>query len=105
MERIGVAVGHLPNAYPFAASSALLTAADDVLFESSETGSLPDEGEAETHPRQQMSNRQLVEAKNNDSIFRELYTSLTDKAILAYEACAKVNSIIRLRTDLAALAL
>jgi hypothetical protein len=105
VERIGVAVGHLPDAYPFAASSALLTAADDVLFESSETGSLPDEGEAVPHPRQQMSNRQLVEARNDNTVFRELYTTLTKKAILAYEACAKVNSIIRLRTDLAALAL
>jgi hypothetical protein len=105
VERIGVAVGHLPNAYPFAASSALLTVAHDVLFESSETGSLPDEGEKETYPRQQMSNKQLVQAKTDAKVFRELYTTLTKKAILAYEACGKVNSIIRLKTDLAALAL
>jgi hypothetical protein len=105
VERIGVAVGHLPNAYPFAAASALLTIADDVLFESSETGSLPDEGEADSHPRQQISNTQLVQAKNDAEVFRELYTTLTKKAILAYEACGKINSIIRLKTDLAALAL
>lgn len=105
MERIGVAVGHLPNTYPFAASSALLTVADDVLFESSETGSLPDEGEMEPHSRQQMSNRQLVQARDDAEVFRELYTTLTKKAIMAYEACGKVNSIIRLKTDLAALAL
>ena len=79
--------------------------ADDVLFESSETGSLPDEGEKESYPRQQMSNKQLVQAKNDAKVFRELYTTLTKKAILAYEACGKVNSIIRLKTDLAALAL
>ena len=105
VERMGVAVGHLPNAYPFAASSALLTVADDVLFESSETGSLPDEEQTQAHPRQQMSNTQLVQAKNDIEVFRDLYMTLTKKAILAYEACGKVNSIIRLRTDLAALAL
>jgi hypothetical protein len=105
VERIGVAVGHLPDTYPFAASTALLTATDDVLFESSETGSQPDEAETETQPRPQMSNRQLVEAKTDAQKFRDLYISLTEKAIAAYEACGKVNSIIRLRTDLAALAL
>ena len=52
-----------------------------------------------------MSNKQLVQAKNDANVFMELYTTLTKKAILAYEACGKVNSIIRLKTDLAALAL
>ena len=52
-----------------------------------------------------MSNKQLVQAKNDAEVFKELYTTLTKKAILAYEACGKVNSIIRLKTDLAALAL
>jgi hypothetical protein len=105
VERIGVAAGHLPNAYPFAASSALLSAADDVLFESSETGSLPDEPEAEVHARAKISNAQLVHAMADVTAFRALYISLTEKAILAYEACGKINSLVRLRTDLAALAL
>lgn len=100
-----MAAEHLPNAYPFAAASALLLATDDVLFESSETGSLPDEPEAEVHPRPRLSNAQLVKAMEDAGEFRKLYISLTEKAILAYEACGKVNSIIRLRTDLAALAL
>jgi hypothetical protein len=37
--------------------------------------------------------------------FRNLYLSMTKKALLAYEACGKVNSVVRLKADLAALAL
>jgi hypothetical protein len=36
---------------------------------------------------------------------QSLYSALTIRAISAYEACVKTNSIIRLRADLAALAL
>lgn len=100
-----MAAGHLPNAYPFAAAAALLEPTDDVLFESSETGSNPDQGDVEPYKRGDISNTELIEAKMDVTKFRAFYTSLTKKAILAYEACGKINSVIRLKTDLAALAL
>lgn len=100
-----MAAGHLPDDYPFAAATALLDVADDVLFESSETGSNPDQAEPELFKRAEISNTQLIEAKNDSAKFRSLYISLTKKAIQAYEACGKVNSVIRLKTDLAALSL
>lgn len=105
VERLGVAAGHLPDEYPFAAATALLEPTDDVLFESSETGSNPDQPDTEVYKRGEISNTQLIEAKRDAVKFRTLYTNLTKKAILAYEACGKVNSVVRLKLDLAALAL
>jgi hypothetical protein len=104
VERIGVAVGHLPNEYPFAQSSAPTLANDDVLFESSETGST-DEPEQPTSDKQQLSSQQLLAAIANKANFQALYTTLTKRAMAAYEACHKANSVIRLKADLAALAL
>ncbi|ORX34725.1 trafficking protein particle complex subunit 10 [Kockovaella imperatae] len=103
-ERIGVASGHLPNVYPFAPSSALSTAADNVLFESSESGST--NGEAvHSEPRSTLSNRLLLDAMKDTRTYREMYAHLTRKAVSAYEACGKHNSVIRLKADLATLAL
>lgn len=106
VERLGVAAGHLPNEYPFAAAAALLGPPDDdVLFESSETGSNPDESEIVPDKRGEISNTQLIEAKRDPVVFASLYVNLTKKAIMAYEACGKINSVIRLNTDLVALSL
>lgn len=104
VERIGVAVGHLPNEYPFAQSSAPTLVNDDVLFESSDTGS-NDEREPQSEVKQQLSSQQLLAAIANQANFLALYTTLTKRAMVAYEACHKANSVIRLKADLAALAL
>ncbi|CAD6587142.1 MAG: hypothetical protein TREMPRED_004669, partial [Tremellales sp. Tagirdzhanova-0007] len=107
VERIGIASGHLPNVYPFIQSSALVLSSDDVLFESSDNG-MDDDKPAqfdEVPPRMTISNRQLIEAMGDVTKFRNLYLTHTKKAILAYEACGKVNSVLRLKADLAGLAL
>ena len=104
VERIGVAVGHLPNEYPFAQSSAPTLVNDDVLFESSDTGS-NDEREPQSEIKQNLSSQQLLAAIANKANFLALYTTLTKRAMIAYEACHKANSVIRLKADLAALAL
>lgn len=95
----------MPNEYPFAAAAALLEPSDDVLFESSETGSNPDQSDVVPDKRGEISNTQLIEAKRDSAVFASLYVNLTKKAIMAYEACGKINSVIRLKTDLVALAL
>jgi len=102
-----VACGHLPDIYPFFQSSALINTSDDVLFESSDNGM---DGEAPTGndepaTRPSVSNQQLVEAMADVIQFRNLYLSLTKKAMMAYEACGKANSVLRLEADLAGLAL
>ena len=107
VERIGVASGHLPNVYPFTQSSTLVVSSDDVLFESSDDGM---DGEKpaqsdEIPARKMVSSKQLVEAMADVTKFRTLYLTQTKKAILAYEACGKINSVIRLKADLAGLAL
>lgn len=108
VERIGVAANHLPSTYPFLAAAGLATQSDDVLFESSDNG-LSDEDDAEDDTiqpeRLKLSNKQLVEAMSDVKKFRNLYLGMTKKAMSAYEACGKVNSVIRLKADLAALAL
>lgn len=82
-----------------------MTPTDDVLFESSSVdGSDPADEEA-VAPRAGISNHQLTEALGDVQKFRGLYLALTKKAILAYEQCGKANSVIRLKADLAALAL
>lgn len=50
-------------------------------------------------------NSKLAEAIQDAAKLRALYTSTTKAALAAYEACGKVNSGIRLKVDLAALAL
>lgn len=95
----------MPNEYPFAAAAALLEPSDDVLFESSETGSEPDETPVDPYKRGEITNAQLIEAKKDAGKFEDLYINFTKKAIMAYEACGKINSVIRLKIDLAALAL
>lgn len=56
-------------------------------------------------PRQAISSLQLVEAMGDVSKFRNIYLTLTKKAIVAYEACGKINSVLRLKADIAGLAL
>jgi hypothetical protein len=105
VERIGVSSGHLPNEYPFAPATTPSPALDDVLFESSDNG-LSDHPDEEGLPeRPDLSNSQLLEAIANKDNFLALYQTLTKRAIAAYEACNKANSTIRLKADLAALAL
>ena len=102
-----MACGHLPDVYPFKASSALVTSSDDILFESSDNGSDNDapQGAEVPPPGRSISNSQLLEAMEDVSKFRNLFVTLTKKTIMAYEACGKANSILRLKADLAGLAL
>jgi hypothetical protein len=106
VERIGIAAGHLPDQYPFSQASTPDLANDDVLFESSDNGQ-SDFSDDETAPteRHSLSNPQLIDAIADGNNFRALYSTLTKRAIVAYDSCNKANSIIRLKTDLAALAL
>lgn len=107
VERIGVSVGHLPSAYPFLPPSGLAMQTDDVLFESSDNGLSDDGHDAEiaAHARPTLSNRQLVDAMGDVKKYQNLYLGMTKKAMLAYEACGKVNSVVRLKADLVALAM
>jgi hypothetical protein len=73
------------------------------LFESSDNG-LSDDADVDTG-RLVLSNKQLAEAMSDVKKFRNLYLGMTKKAMSAYEACGKVNSVVRLKADLAALAL
>ncbi|RXK36754.1 hypothetical protein M231_05989 [Tremella mesenterica] len=104
VERIAVSAGHLPDIYPFSPTQPLVTAQEDVLFESSDAG-ISDSAQADDHPRPVLSNQPFIEALADETKCRNLYLTLTKKAIMAYEACGKVNSVIRLKADLAALAL
>ncbi|WVF66156.1 hypothetical protein IAT40_000896 [Kwoniella sp. CBS 6097] len=111
VERIGVSAGHLPPIYPFnPASSPYPSTAQELLFESSSNGLSDDEELAHSPQHAQekrpvLSNEQIIEAQQNESNCRALYLGLTRKTVKAYEACGKVNSVIRLKADLAALAL
>lgn len=100
-----MACGHLPDEYPFAASSTPAPALDDVLFESSDNGMSDSPAMDTEQPRPSLSNRQLLEAMANKGNFNALYIALTKRAIAAYDACHKANSTVRLHADLAALAL
>jgi hypothetical protein len=81
----------------------LIAETDDVLFESSDNGEDSEDDIDST--RAVLSNRQLVEAMSDVKKFRNLYLGMTKKAMSAYEACGKVNSAIRLKADLVALAM
>ncbi|ORY22633.1 hypothetical protein BCR39DRAFT_551248 [Naematelia encephala] len=105
VERIGVATRRLPDVYPFSPPTALVVPTDDVLFESSDAGMSDQEESEPPVSRPNMSNRQLLDAVDDETKFRTLYLNLTNKAIMAYEACGKINSVIRPKTDLVALAL
>jgi hypothetical protein len=110
VERIGVSAGHLPSAYPFLAPTGLASQSDDVLFESSDNGLSDDDDDEQTgdegqSDRARLSNQQLVDAMGDVKKFRNLYLGMTKKAMSAYEACGKVNSVVRLKADMAALAL
>jgi hypothetical protein len=113
VERIGVACGHLPDTYPFSQATAIIPLADDVLFEtfdvdmdgSDDPSGPADDIKSSSRPRLTISNPQLLDAQADFAKFRNLYLNLTKRAILAYEACGKANSVIRLKADLAALAL
>lgn len=103
VERIGVGAGHLPNRYPFQPTATVTPAADDVLFEdSAENGDAKEP--AETKPRPPLTNRTIIYALESPEAFKALYEDLTRSALSAYEACGKLNSAIRLKVDLAALA-
>lgn len=107
IERIGVMTGNLPNKYPFQPILSL----DGKLSEIS----LKDEDEAQPQstpknkdsplPKPPLSNEVLVGALQSQESFLQLFANLTEQALAAYEACGKVNSAVRLKTDLAALSM
>lgn len=107
VERIAVAAGHLPDQYPFAASKPLVTTQEDVLFESSDNGlsDTEDTPDGIHHELLRLSNPPIVDALSDGAKCQALYVHLTKKAIMAYEACGKINSVVRLKADLAGLAL
>jgi hypothetical protein len=105
VERIGVACGHLPNEYPFSPPSTHSQSSDDVLFESSDAGLSDTTPSSPSSLRPLISSLPILEAISNPQSLHNLYLNLTQKTIAAYEACGKTNSIIRLRADLAGLAL
>lgn len=105
-----MACGHLPDSYPFSPSTMIIPQSDDVLFETfdaddSEVPEAASTGTAPSRPRSTISNQHLLDAKSDPGRFRNLYLTLTKKAIQAYDACGKANSVIRLKADLVALAL
>lgn len=105
VERIGVATGKLPDRYPFKAAVDVADADDDVLFASSETGSVVNPDAEPASPRPTLSNQTFVDAIKNTEVYLTLYEELCRRALQAYQACGKINSMIRIKTDLAALAL
>ncbi|TXT05006.1 hypothetical protein VHUM_03826 [Vanrija humicola] len=103
VERIGVGAGHLPDRYPFQPTAIVAAPPDAVLFEDSAEngdGRTP----AEIKPRPTLTNRTIIYALESPEAFKALYADLTRSALSAYEACGKLNSAIRLKVDLAALA-
>ncbi|WVN90958.1 uncharacterized protein L203_106203 [Cryptococcus depauperatus CBS 7841] len=105
VERLGVSLGHLPNAYPFQPPSTLLPfQQSSILFdEASVSSSVPP---SPTVPRRQrISNNLLSESISDHAKFLELYKDLTDKAQKAHVKFGKIGSSIRLKADLSALAL
>lgn len=97
VERLGVAVGHLPDRYPFSRSK-------DLTPESlqSEEGA---NDETSSNSRASLSNKTITAAIESKEKFLELYKKLTNEALDAYQACGKGNSAVRLKADLAALAM
>lgn len=63
------------------------------------------QGDGDKSGRAKPSNPHFVDALSDESRFRALYLASTRKAMAAYEACGKLNSVIRLKTDLVALAM
>lgn len=98
VERIGVATGYLPDQYPFRRTKSLFPppkvplGSDDKPLETSTT--MPP-----------LSNQTFIAALGSREAYLDLYSKLTTDALEAYAACGKVNSAVRLKTDLAALAL
>lgn len=95
-ERIGVDVGFLPQTYPFKAAAAPHNS--DMLFSKPAADGV-------AYSDKPLSNQVFVEALKSKDDYIRLYIDLTNQALQAYEACGKVNSAVRLKADLAALAL
>jgi len=99
VERIGVATGHLPDIYPFSRIKDLAPMPKTPIGEDGQP--IPKHAGA----RPPLSNRTFVAALESQEAYLELYSKLTTDALEAYSACGKGNSAVRLKTDLAALAL
>lgn len=104
VERIGVASGLLPREYPFKQTKTLSPGGEEVLFESSDSGSAAGDGD-QGPSRPLISNTTILSALDDRTAFLSLYEDLTRQALTAYEACGKGNSMVRLKASLAALAL
>jgi hypothetical protein len=98
VERIGVESGHLPDQYPFRRTRNIAKL---------KTGLGADGSDIQHSPGSQppLSNQTFVNALESQEAYLELYSKLTTDALEAYSACGKGNSAIRLKADLAALAL
>lgn len=104
VERIGVATGKLPDRYPYKAAVDVADADDEKLYAASETGSIVNPDAEPASPRPGLSNQTFMDAIKSEEIFFNLYEDYSRQALQAYQACGKVNSMIRIKTGLAALA-
>lgn len=104
VERIGVASGKLPDRYPFKPAVDVADADDEKLYASSETGSIANPDAEPASPRPELSNQTFVDAIKNTEVYFNLYEELCRQALQAYEACSKVNSTVRIKAGLGALA-
>lgn len=104
VERIGTATGKLPDRYPFKAAMDVADGDDERLYASSETGSVADPDTDPASPRPTLSNQTFVDALKSTEVYFNLYEELCRQALQAYQACSKVNSMIRIKSGLAALA-
>ncbi|CAK9779681.1 hypothetical protein CC85DRAFT_273697 [Cutaneotrichosporon oleaginosum] len=105
VERIGVATGKLPDRYPYKAAADVSEADDEKLYAASETGSIVNPDADPASPRPALSNQTFMDAIKNEEVFFNLYEDYSRQALQAYQSCGKVNSMIRIKTGLAALAL
>ncbi|BEI79882.1 hypothetical protein CcaverHIS002_0104110 [Cutaneotrichosporon cavernicola] len=104
VERIGVATGKLPDRYPYKAAVDVADSDDEKLYAASETGSIVNPDAEPASPRPVLSNQTFMDAIKNEEVFFNLYEDYSRQALQAYQACGKVNSMIRIKMGLAALA-
>lgn len=104
VERIGVATGKLPDRYPYKAAVDVADADDEKLYAASETGSIVNPDAEPASPRPALSNQTFMDAIKSEDLFFNIYEDYSRQALQAYQACGKVNSMIRIKTGLASLA-
>ena len=103
LDKIGVAVGHLPNAVPFSLSLRQQDAGEERVLPA-----LPDElsvtGKGTQSPVQGAITRQeLLSAIESREIFDLHYVSLTERVVAGWVSGARHRNVLRLRSILGSL--